>query len=125
MNETFVVYMAALNVVNSNLHLSQHTQIALLEAEKVTIPFKYADYTNVLSPNSASELLKHTGINDHFIDMINDKQPPYGPIYSLGPVGLKTLKTYIETNWANGFIRPFKSLATALILFIRKKNDSL
>ena len=35
------------------------------------------------------------------------------------------LKTYIETNLANGFIRPSKSLAGAPILFIRKKDGSL
>ena len=38
---------------------------------------------------------------------------------------LKTLKTYIETNLANGFIQPLKSLADAPILFIRKSNGSL
>ena len=67
---------------------------------------------------------EHTGINDHLIDLIDDKQPPYGPIYSLGPVELETLKTYIKTNLANGFIRPSKSSTGALILFICKKDGS-
>ena len=39
-------------------------------------------------------------------------------------MGLKTLKIYIETNLANSFIRPSKSLTGALILFIRKKDGS-
>ena len=30
---------------------------------------------------------------------------------------LEILKTYIKTNFANGFIRLFKSLTSALILF--------
>ena len=38
---------------------------------------------------------------------------------------LETLKTYIETNLANGFIQPLKSPAGALILFVRKPNGSL
>ena len=38
---------------------------------------------------------------------------------------LKTLKTYIETNLANGFIKSSKSLPITLILFIRKKDSSL
>ena len=88
-------------------------------------PLEYADYTNVFSPNSAAELPEHIGIDDHPIDLINDKQPPYGLIYSLGPVELETLKTYIKTNLANGFIRPSKSPAGAPILFIRKKDGSL
>ena len=55
----------------------------------------------------------------------DDKQPPYRPIYSLGLVELETLKTYIETNLANGFIRPSKSPASAPILFVCKPNGSL
>ena len=38
---------------------------------------------------------------------------------------LETLKTYIETNLANGFIRPSKSPAGAPILFVRKPDGSL
>ena len=53
------------------------------------------------------------------------KQPPYGPIYSLGSVELETLKTYIETNLANGFIRLSKSPADTPILFVCKPDCSL
>ena len=56
---------------------------------------------------------------------MNDRQPPYGPIYSLGPVELETLKTYIETNLKNSFIRPSKSPAGASIFFDKKSNVSL
>lgn len=73
----------------------------------------------------AAELPEHTGINDHAIDLIDGQQPPYGPIYSLGPEGLETLKTYIETNLANVFIRPSKSPAGAPILFVKKPDGSL
>ena len=38
---------------------------------------------------------------------------------------LETLKAYIETNLANGFIKPSKSLAGAPILFDRKLDGSL
>ena len=38
---------------------------------------------------------------------------------------LETLKAYIETNLANGFIRPSKSPAGAPILFDRKSDGSL
>ena len=96
-----------------------------MDVKEVTIPSEYANYTNVFSPNSAAEFPEHTGINNHPIDLIDDKQPPYGPIYSLRPVELETLKTYIKTNLANGFIRPSKSPAGAPILFIRKRDGSL
>ena len=70
-------------------------------------------------------LLKHTKINTHAIDPEESKQPPYGPIYNLRPLELKTLKTYIETNLANGFICPSKSPAGAPILFDQKTDRNL
>ena len=125
-DETFVVHMAAPNVkAASNVHPSRQAQIVLLEVEKITIPSKYADYTDVFSPDSTAKLPEYTGINNYPIDLIDDKQPPYGPIYSLGLVELETLKTYIKTNLANGFIRSSKLPAGAPILFIRKKDGSL
>ena len=39
------------------------------------------------------ELPENTGINEHAIELIEGKQSLYGPIYSLGPVELKRLKT--------------------------------
>ena len=45
--------------------------------------------------------------------------------YSLKPVELETLKTYIETNIANGFIRSSKSSIGAPIFFDRKSDRSL
>ena len=42
------------------------------------------------------ELPENTGINEHAIKLKDGKQPSYGPIYSLEPVELETLKIYIE-----------------------------
>ena len=64
-------------------------------------------------------------MNEHVIELEESKQPLYGPIYSLEPVELKTLKTYIETNLANGFIQALKLPAGAPILFVRKLDSSL
>ena len=64
-------------------------------------------------------------MNEHAIKLEEGKQPPFGPIYSLGPVELETLKTYIKTNLANVFIRLSKSLAGAPIFFDWKPSGSL
>lgn len=93
--------------------------------EKVTVPAEYSDFADVFSKKSAAVLPERTDLNKHAIELREGKQPPYGPIYSLGPVELETLKTYIETNLANGFIRPSKSPAGAPILFVRKPDGSL
>ena len=71
------------------------------------------------------ELPENTGINEHAIELVESKQPPYGPIYSLGPVELETLKAYIETHLKTGFIRPSKSPAGAPIFFDKKPDGSL
>ena len=77
---------------------------------------------NVFFPDLASELRKHTGINDHAIKLVNGQQLPYEPIYSLELVELEILKAYIKTNLVNGFIKPSKFPASAFIPFDRKSN---
>ena len=69
-------------------------------------------------------LRERTKFNEHAIDLEDRKQPPYGPMYSLGPVELETLKTYIKTYLKTGFIRPSKFPAGAPILFDKKPDGS-
>ena len=52
------------------------------------------------------------------------KYLPYRPIYSLGLIEFKTLKTYIKTNLADNFIKASKSPASTLILFVCNLNSS-
>ena len=92
-------------------------RVLLFNKALIEILAKYSNYSDVFLAENVAELSEHTGINDHVIELEKDKQPPFRPIYSLGPVGLEILKTYIETNLANGFIQPSKSPAGAPILF--------
>ena len=97
----------------------------IVEKAPTKVPAEYLDFVDVFSPDLASELPEHTGINNHAIELVDSQQPPYGPIHSLKPVELETLKAYIENNQANGFIRPSKSPAGAPILCDRKLDGSL
>ena len=98
---------------------------ALLFDEAPTeVPAEYSDYSDVFSAENAAELPENTGMNEHAIELEEGKQPPFGPIYSLGLVELETLKTYIKTNLANSFIQPSKSLAGASIFFDWKPDVS-
>ena len=143
-HETYVVHVVSLNVYPSrkpqisgliaeeapvaslNVHPFRRSQISgLIAKEALTKVFaKYSDFADIFSPDLASELLEYIGINDHAIELVKGQQPLYGPIYSLGPVELETLKAYIETNLANGFIRPSKLPAGAPILFDQKSDSS-
>lgn len=50
------------------------------------------------------EPLDNISINKRAIELIEEKQPPYGPIYTLSPVKPETAKAYIETYIKTEFI---------------------
>ena len=132
-HETYVIYIGSVSsdaLPNSSpldVHFFQRPQISNLIAKKTLtkVPAKYSDFEDVFSPYLVSELPEHIGINNYAIELVDSQQPPYGPIYSLRPVKLETLKVYIETNLANRFIRPSKSPAGAVILFNQKSDGFL
>lgn len=90
----------------------------------MAIRVKYLDYANVFIKASVVEYSKCFDINENSINLELEKQPPYGPIYSLSLIKLKTFKTYIKIKLANNFICLSKSLDRALILFIQKPDNS-
>ena len=98
--------------------------VLLFNEAPTEIPAEYSNYSNVFLAENAAELPKNTGMNEHAIKLEKDKQLLFGPIYSLSPIELKTLKTYIKTNLANGFIRPSKSPAGAPIFFDQKPDEN-
>ena len=129
-HETYIVHVASLcstSLTSLDVHPSREPQISDLIAEEAPtkILAKYSDFADIFPPDLAIELPEHTEINTYATDLEKGKQSPYGPIYSLGPVEIETLKTYIETNLANGFIRPSKSPAGAPVLFDKKPDRSL
>ena len=85
------------------IHPDKVAQIASLLTKKVKIPDKYLDFADVFSKEKALVLHEHTELNKHVIDLKDDKQPPYGSIYSLGLVEPETLKTYIKNHLKTGF----------------------
>ena len=109
--EAFVMHVTLLSTMA--IHPAREAQIALLIAEVVKIPTEYSDFSDVFLEEKTSILPEATKLNQHAIELQEGQQPPYGPIYSLGPVELKMLKTCIETNLANGFSWPSKSPAGA------------
>ena len=81
------------------------------------VSIKYTDFANIFSLDLMSKLLKHSGINDYTIKIVDSQQPLYRPIYRLEPVELKILKAFIETNLANEFIRSSKLPTSSPIFF--------
>ena len=109
------------------MYPSQTAQITVLKQDEAStkVSPKYADYADIFSFDLAMELLENTGINKYAIELQEGKQLSCELIYSLRPVKLETLKTYIKTHLKTGFIWPFKSPADVLILFDKKLDSSL
>jgi hypothetical protein len=78
----------------------------------------------VFSKTKAETLPPHRPV-DHATDLEPGYKLPSGRIYNLSEFELKTLKAYIETNLANGFIQRSSSPAAAPILFAKTKDGGL
>lgn len=76
--------------------------------KKLLFPLNILTILNVFSSDSTVELPKHIYINNHLINLIDNKQLLYDLIYNLKPMELQILKTYIKINLANNFIKPSK-----------------
>ena len=125
-SKTFIVHVAIWVQKEMPVHSKRQAQVGALLFDKAPseVPAKYYDYSNIFSADNAAEILEHIEINDHAIKLEEGKQPLFGPIYSLKPVELETMKTDIKTNLANNFIWPSKSSTRAPILFNRKPDES-
>jgi len=88
------------------------------------VPPEYRDYTDMFSKAKASELPPHRDYHLK-IDLEEGTSPPLGTLYSLSPVELSTLWTFIDENLNTGFICPTTSSHAALVLFVKKKDSSL
>ena len=74
-DETFVVYIIALAESKTiPIYLSHQAQITALMSEETRISAEYSDFSNVFLLKSAAELLEHTKINDHSIDLLYNEQ---------------------------------------------------
>jgi hypothetical protein len=88
------------------------------------ISVRYKDYVDVFSRDRAETLEPHRPIHVA-IDLEPGFNIPYGRIYNLSEVELKTLKAYIKTNLANEFIQRSSSPAAAPILYPKKQDRGL
>lgn len=121
--KAFLVHMAYLRAIIS-IYLAAEAQIPSLVNKKINILFESLDFVDVFLKKLVAKLFKHFDINKYLIHLGLGKQLPYSPIYSLEPVKLEILKTFIKINLANSFIRPFYSLTNTFILFVKKLNNS-
>jgi hypothetical protein len=69
--------------------------------------------------------LLDTARTTHTIDLQNESEPPYGPIYKLSESKLEVFCNYLAENMERGWIKKLIFPAGAFILFVKKPDGSL
>lgn len=119
-DKIFAVFIVSFISFNSDIHSFCRTKLVFLFINKalIVILFEYANFIDIFSLKYITELSKHIKNYYHLIYPIDSQQPHYKSIHSLKPVELEILKTFIEINLANSFIKPFKLPMGTSILFV-------
>ena len=88
------------------------------------VPEDYHKFADVFSKAKASVLAPH---QDHNLKIDLEEGATLLPrrLYSLSPVELEALWTFIDKNLRFGFIHPTSSSHAAPVLFVKKKDGSL
>jgi hypothetical protein len=86
------------------------------------IPVQYQEFVKVFTKKKV-KTVPPNGQIDHPIDLEPDYKLPYGRIYNLTELELKTLKAYIETNLANSFIQRSSSSAAVPSCLERRQTE--
>lgn len=123
---THIAFFASFNL-SLEIYLFYKSYIASLTSDEVFISVfsKYADFANGFYKNLEAKFLEHTKINNYVINLIEDQQSFYWPVYNLWQVEFKTVKTYIKINLSSRFIKVFNSPIYTFILFVKKSNNYL
>lgn len=105
-SEIVVMSIAILEALLAGMLIdpNRKTQIVFLFIKKITILNKYSDFINIFLGKKTMILRKQIYLNEHATKLVKDKQLPYRLIYSLMPIELKILKTYIKIYLKIGFI---------------------
>ena len=113
------IFSVTLQDINIALAPKKHTNPA------TKLPSEYHDFLDVFSSTEADVLPKHWPRYDHTIELMEDKVPTWGLLYSMSANELKVLKAYIEKMVDKGFIRASFLSAASPVLFAKKPGGGL
>ena len=73
-NKIFVMYVVALvEPTTMPIYTSCQAQVVALTSKETRIPVEYSDFSNTFSLDSATKLPEHIEINDHPINLLDNK----------------------------------------------------
>ncbi len=105
-----------------NLHELSH--VKTLEKVKVKLLFKYHDYLDMFNWAMINQLSSHH-LYDHKVELINEKTFSRSRLYKMFNYKLQKIKEYLIKHLNKEFIFLSFAFYVSLILFIKKKDDSL
>ena len=118
-------YAKNMKIFNISIHDIKKTlapKSTTNSAKKLWI--EYHDFFDIFSRADSNILPPHHPY-DHKIPLIEEKTPPWGPLYSISQDELKVLKKYLKENLSKGFIKATSSPATSPMLFACKPGGGL
>ena len=121
-NEPILTSNVCCPVVDVTEQLPPREDLTVDELKR--LPESYHDLVEVFSKSESEKLPAHRPY-DISIDLMEGKQPTWGPLYNLSENELTVLKDYIEESLRKGHIRPSNSPCGAPVLFVKKKDGSL
>jgi len=117
----YAIY-ATLNTKNRDAEYS-FLDIRLCAVKEPEISQEYTDLKDITN-KEAAHTLPNPMLVEYKID-IEDKKPPFRPLYNLLENEMAVLRQYIVDNLWRGWIWPSISWAGAPIIFIPKKDKTL
>ena len=85
----------------------------------------WAAHMAVVFDKEDAKAVPLNGPHDHAIELEEGKQPPWGPIYTLGGKELATLREHLDEGIELGRIRHSTSAARSPVIFVPKKDGQL
>ncbi len=105
-----------------NIQELSHEEI--LKEVKAKLSLKYHDYLDVFDWAMTDQLSSHR-FYDHKIELIDEKTSSRSHLYHMSDYKLQKMKNYLIKHLNKDFIFFSSASYTSLILFIKKKDDSL
>ncbi len=114
----------AFSSVKDFAKLNEMIFVMSLNELKKKLLIVYHDFLNVFDKEKTTQLFLHQSY-DHKIELEDKSQSSKSRLYFMLSHKLQKIKKYLKENLKKKFITLSKAFFTSLILFIKKKDDSL
>ncbi len=109
---------------SEDVNLQELSHEKILKEVKAKLSLKCYDYLNMFDRAIIDQLFSHH-LYDHKIELIDEKTSSQSHFYHMSDYKLQKMKNYLIKHLNKDFISFSSASYTSLILFVKKKDDSL